>query len=615
MRVHRTLQKTQHQSELYRIVFSSVYVKSAILALFVAFLVQPIAPVFANELAEAGAEAEASAEAEIAPEPEVPVVVEPQEELEEPVAETTKEVAESSILSDSEESETNEDKEVVEAEVAEEVTQEAPSVDENVAEETKASSTEEAVEDAATEQVEIGSKASSTETASEQASSTSDTSTDVGDIAAGDESGDTETEMVDVSDDIATTTATSTEEVVASEEAADDAVVEDNTQEEVVEEATEEQTTTEASETVEEEVASSTEAAPEPGEAINVLTNSDNRYQFGETECVSVGDGAFYCSTNSAAGVAEEDAVYAAQDADGDREIFVRKNGVETQITHNLYEDAAPYYDEGADEIVFHRLIDGRYQIMRYDLKNQTEEQLTDSRENNMEPAQRDGITVWQRWVTNNWEIAMLEDGKVTIVSDSAQHDVAPTIRDGYVMWHTTDENGGKMLSVYEIDTGISSLIADPDGGHVENPRFVLVYDTKYENGDVVTKQYDPETGEILPVSAIPAPLPAELPPTDSTGETRALIQTKSTNTKEELIEVIPETGSSTPPNMTGSSTPVVTGDGIEIDTPAATSTLDLSTSTEEVLPLTDFDVIVEPFSASSSAQEVDSTSATSSVE
>lgn len=329
-------------------------------------------------------------------------------------------------------------------------------------------------------------------------------------------------------------------------------------------------------------------------EAVNTVTNANNRYQFGEAECVSVGDGAFYCSKENQSTISRDNEAFARADADGDREIFLLEDGNERQLTHNTYEDDAPYYDESSKQVVFHRLIEGRYQIMRHDLDSGDEVQLTDSRENNMEPMQLNGALVWQRWIDDNWEVMLYENKDTVRLTDNDYHDVAPNVRDGYVMWHTTNEAGEKLLSVYDIETQISSTIADPDGGHVENPRFVLVYDTKYENGDIVTKEYDPKTGEVRPIGTDPAPLPSPIPEPESTGEAAALVNTKSptrSETGEEYDDIVtPDTSATT------STSTDVTG-------------VDLNMATSTTLELTDYDLIVEPKASTTNAVNQSSSS------
>lgn len=375
------------------------------------------------------------------------------------------------------------------------------------------------------------------------------------------------------------------------------------------------------------ETATSTEqTAMPPPVVVASVTNDENRHQFSETECVSVGDGSYYCSKLKASEEFHTSEFFTAKDSDGDLEIFINTSGEVKQVTHNLYDDGAPHYDSLNNELVFHRLLDGRYQIMHLDLDTNEEIQLTDTRENNMEPQQADDLIVWQYWVNDNWEIALHENGETRIITNNSYHDVAPTVRDGFIMWHTTSMDGEKLLTVYEIATGESTVINDPDGGHVENPRFVLVYDTEYDNGDVVTKEYDPATGSIRPLGSEPAPLPPELPPTDSTGETRAIIQNKTNTGKDELAEFLTKPASSSSPETTQATATTSSesgsiGSDSTLDVSASTTTpateeknaeqtLDLSTTTtNSALELTDYDLIIEPYEAVSTTSDSSSTS------
>lgn len=363
-----------------------------------------------------------------------------------------------------------------------------------------------------------------------------------------------------------------------------------------------------------EHVAVASSSEPAPFEV--TVENDENRYQFSRTECVSVGDGAYYCSEAARAVLAVADGAFAEVDGEGDREIYLRRTGAVTQLTHNQLEDAAPFYDEAAGEVVFHRLVSGRYQIFRIDVETGEEEQLTRGRENNMEPTQDGATTVWQRWVSDNWDIVLSDEGGTRTITNSSSHDVAPVVRDGYIMWHTTGAAGEKLLSVYELESGKQSTIADPDGGHVENPRFVLVYDTAYENGDRVTKQYDPETGVVTPVGTYPAPAPVEVPQPDPSGETRALIGSKPAARESEEHEVL-GSSSSTPKVGGGgggaTSTPSVQEQAASAEpSTAPPSELNLQATTTTSLELTEFDLVVLPRASTTDAEALHTASTTS---
>jgi hypothetical protein len=345
---------------------------------------------------------------------------------------------------------------------------------------------------------------------------------------------------------------------------------------------------------------------------IQLLTNDNNRHQFADTQCVSVGDGSFYCSKDKdGANVQQKEGVYQEQDSDGDLEIYFNHNGKTLKITDNQFDDGAPYYDALTESIVFHRLINGRYQIFEYDLKSKNETQLTDTSENNMEPAKSGSVIVWQRWVDTNWEIVIIKDGVEKQISKNNYHDVAPTVNGGYVMWHTTSNNGEKLLSVYEIATDNYSLVSDPDGGYVENPRFVLVYDTNFENGDVVTKSFDPETGVVSPVGSQSAPTIPIIPEPESTGETKALIVSGKNTSREYVGEDDLDNqliGTSTKNNNLSTSSSSISQSVSTSTLNEITPDLNLASTTEEVndFVLDEFDLVVEPNATSTSDLELE---------
>jgi hypothetical protein len=246
---------------------------------------------------------------------------------------------------------------------------------------------------------------------------------------------------------------------------------------------------------------------------------------FPKESCVAVGGGTFYCKEDTGAPeVLGTDRVFSAPDEEGDKEIFVERGDALTQVSFNKYDDDAPRYDETSNSLVWHRLIDGVYQIILYDIDAETETQLTHDSYNNMEPSLYGDAITWQAWVGTDWDIMLSESGNVTVLTDNAIQDVAPRVMGDYILWESY-ENGTWRVKVYDRRTKIIDTIADADGASVDNPRFVLVYDTKYENGDVETKGYDLDTGKVVPLSATPMPTPQDLPDPDQTGEDRALVQ------------------------------------------------------------------------------------------
>ena len=263
--------------------------------------------------------------------------------------------------------------------------------------------------------------------------------------------------------------------------------------------------------------------------SVNVVTTDENRFSFAKGECASVGDEMFYCAKADSATTTttHTDRVFAAPDAEGDKEIYIEKDAVVAPISSNMIDDDAPYYDALSDTIVWHRLIDGRYQIVSYDIDSEEETQLTNDRYNNMAPSRYDNLTVWQGWVGNDWEIFLLQDNELMMITDNTTHDITPNVNGTHIIWQSF-ETGVWQMKVYDIRTKQISTIEDTDGGSVQNPRFVLVYDTKFESGDVETRGYDLVSGEVIALGAAPTSVPKEIPDPDQTGEKRALVSSQT---------------------------------------------------------------------------------------
>jgi hypothetical protein len=248
---------------------------------------------------------------------------------------------------------------------------------------------------------------------------------------------------------------------------------------------------------------------------------TDSVFAFNKNECTEVEDGSFYCQKISSNTMADND-LFAAPDATGDMEIYVIQNGEQIQVTDNAVDDASPYYDQRSKTIVWHRLVNDRYQIISYDVENQTEVQLTDTSVNNMEPTKNGDYTVWQRWVQNNWEIILREGDVETQITDSIEHDIAPHIRGDLIIWNVRSSDGSQSLMTYDTGSESFNEIKDTDGVSVTNPRMLVMYEAQYQNGDTVMKGFDPVTGEIIPIERIPRDLPSDIPSPETTGEVRA---------------------------------------------------------------------------------------------
>jgi hypothetical protein len=324
---------------------------------------------------------------------------------------------------------------------------------------------------------------------------------------------------------------------------------------------------------------------------------SDAVMQFNRNDCVTVEDGSFYCQTKKDDVEQGSDGMYALQDKDGDLEIFLQKNGELTQLTFNTVDDAAPYFDTSSNSIVWHRLVDERYQIIAFDLDTNQEVQLTADNVNNMEPSRSGVNTMWQRWNGDNWDIVLYDGRETKFITDSQFHDIAPNIKGDLVMWNRLLPDTTQTIELYDLVTGEFTTITDDEGGALSNPRMVLVYETQFANGDVITKGYDVDTGEITPLANNPAELPEELPEPDATGETRALLQPKNPVKEDSEVtdDIFPITGGSGEGNASSSAastTSATLGDlhitppnpAIAGSTPSASTT---QTVTEFTLDLT----------------------------
>lgn len=322
----------------------------------------------------------------------------------------------------------------------------------------------------------------------------------------------------------------------------------------------------------------------------NSVTTDENRFTFAKGECTSMGDEMFYCAKAvREAVVTHTDRVFAAPDAEGDKEIYIEKDGEVAAISENAVDDDAPYFDASSNTIVWHRLIDGRYQIISYDIDREEETQITHDRYNNMAPTRYDALTVWQGWVGNDWEIFLLEGNNLTMVTDNTTHDITPSINGTHIIWQSF-ETGAWQMKVYDMRTKSINTIEDTEGGSIQNPRFVLVYDTKFESGDVETRGYDLVSGEIVPLSAIPAPVPNEIPDPDQTGEKSALVNTQTQlRTK---VEDTDESGSGgAGAGGAGDEAPDLPGGDIVIPALAATTS---EVSVDEIdVPLDILDVVI----------------------
>lgn len=361
------------------------------------------------------------------------------------------------------------------------------------------------------------------------------------------------------------------------------------------------------SDLIEEEIMESQETT----EVVSV-TNSAAVFSFNQNQCTELATGSFYCHKENKDIL--KDALFAAPDEDGDMEIYMVKNGEQAQITNNKFDDLAPYFDKNSNTIVWHRLINDRYQIISYEVDSQLEIQLTRTNENNMEPTRQGKYTVWQRWIDGGWNIVLHDGEAETQLTKTTDPDIAPYVHGSLVVWNRHALDGERTIEMYDIVSQTFVSINDPDGLSVSNPRMVFVYDSLHPNGDVVTKGYDVLTQEFIDLDTLPRNLPDELPDNDSTGETRALIQNKP-SLKSEVEESLEEANPPLPPPeqpVTNSTSTAVTEVLPELTLDLSTSTIEVdsaATTTEIALPeppeLIEYDLVIEPFTATTSEEGV----------
>ena len=597
---------------LERWIFAAREVKVAVLILLCSFLIQPVSLAYANE----GEVTEAVPAVEVvdpAPPEQIP---EPEagEDLEEIETEDVSDVGDEVV--DDESADPSADMSNEELEVSEEVTDQTEvetattslEVVEEVAtstqsgadddglvdttsvtsSETVASSTPEATNVPAT----TTSSVATTSSITTDSGTTTATSSNVADITtstSGQSSGGSSEDAAepDISEEDQEAEVVPDNTTVATSSAADNADIE----EEIIEVSSQASSTVATTSSSQVATSSATSSVLIVTE-LSPIRNNDNFYQFGRGDCVSVGDDSFYCGAGEPTRVVE-DRFFAAPDNDGDMEIYATIAGENYQLTDNRFEDRAPFYDPVSDTVVWHRLVNGRYQIMEYSFAEEGERQLSTGSVNNMQPTRYGDVVVWQQWVTNNWEIVMLENGELTQLTDNDHHDIAPAAYQEYIMWYEGGDGEEQRLAVYDRETKIVSKINDADGVAAKNPRMVILYDKQYDNGDVVTRGFDVRTGEIVPIGAVPSSMPEEIPASDQTGETRALIQQKTTIREDVVSEIdIPTPVTSGTTTRASTTTIAIEPGDVIVDHSSSTES---SLTAKESIP----DVVIKPLAES----------------
>lgn len=346
-----------------------------------------------------------------------------------------------------------------------------------------------------------------------------------------------------------------------------------------------------------------TEAQNEVSVTHEVHTN-DNYYQFSKDNCVRVADGSFYCD-DAPAQTPLVDSFYVALDADGDREIFAVRKGETFQITHNTRDDAAPYYDSVSNSLVWHTLINGRYQIMSYSFDDEEEVQLTTGSVNSMEPSRYGAYTAWQEWGDDGWEVILFDGKTTTQITSNSYPDIAPMVEAEYVIWKRMYENE-QVAILYNINGGTELEVRDSSiDTAFKNARFMLVYEGVTPTGETIITGVDTRSGKIVPIGLVPVEIPEEMPTSEPTPEVRALIQPKPSTVENDELEQVDGEEDLTATTSVGVTEPVVASTtDMTLVIPAASTTESgpVEDSVEAVEPEPEYeipDLVIPPFASS----------------
>jgi hypothetical protein len=274
-------------------------------------------------------------------------------------------------------------------------------------------------------------------------------------------------------------------------------------------------------------------------------------------ECIKIDDVGYYCITApSPASTTPETSlgqptpsgssvVASKENGSGDTEIFLTKRGKETRITNNAADDMFPAQDPNGSAVVWQTLVEGRWQIMLYDVASGATVPV--SREGNNMHAQVAGkYIVWQKWEDTNWEIYLGErqsdSGSVAVqrITANTANDMFPVIADGIVSWQVF-ENASWHVYAYDITTAeITKLSSE---GKNENPRFALVWDARSKDGSRTVYARDLATGETKRLSpegsSPPTPLP-RVPETPLSTSTPVLPQHSTSSSPLPLKDLEP---------------------------------------------------------------------------
>jgi hypothetical protein len=92
-------------------------------------------------------------------------------------------------------------------------------------------------------------------------------------------------------------------------------------------------------------------------------------------------------------------------------------------------------------------------------------------------------------------------------VSDNVVHDMFPRVYDGLITWQR-EKGASWEVVLYDLSTGKERVLEKDENTKYENPRFVLLFDSTHDNGDIETVGYDLETGDMMELGTRANPQP-----------------------------------------------------------------------------------------------------------
>lgn len=218
-------------------------------------------------------------------------------------------------------------------------------------------------------------------------------------------------------------------------------------------------------------------------------------------------------------------AVVQPDQAEGDKEIFLVRDGVAVQLTHNSDDDVFPVLDPATDLLVWQSLVKGHWQIAYAHVNDPGVPQvhyLTDG-ENNFNPKVYRGRIVWQVWADGNWEIFTVTKAKEKIEDDAltAEHRIAhvdgnwdirritannvpdmfPSVTSDNITWQSMDDGVWQVFS-YDLSTGVARRVSKK-GVKSELPRTALVWTEEDETGQMRLVGSDVNNAEELDFTAL----------------------------------------------------------------------------------------------------------------